>query len=147
MSSQTIALNNGQQAIVHTDTSKIFLWENRYANGVYNNGTYDTVVLVAGTLMGRIAATQKLTPVASGAVDGSQYPVGILAGDYSVEAGEDQDISICNYGDVNESKVILDGADTLATVIEDRSIRDRIAGDTVGIRLIVSEEMTATDNE
>ena len=147
MSSNTIALNNGQQAIVNFDTSKIFVWGNRYEKASYNNSTYDTVELAAGTLMGRIATTQKIVPLASGASDGSQHVVGILAQDASVEEGDTVDLYICVAGDVVESKVVLDGSDTMSTVISGRSIRDKIAGDAVGLKLVGGDELTAYDNQ
>jgi hypothetical protein len=146
MSSQTIVLNTGQQAIITTDVSRIFIWENRYAKGNYTNSGYDDLQINAGTLLGRVAATQELIPHNSSATDGSQYPVGVLAEDTIVEAGETKELYFCNYGDVVEDKVLLADGDDLDTLIEDRSIRDRIAADTVGIRLVPSTEMTEDDN-
>ncbi len=147
MSSNSIVLNTGQQMIINTDLSKIFVWNNRYESGTYTNATYDTVALAAGTVMGRVSATGKLKPLASAAVDGSQYPVGVLADDYSVEEGEDQELAVCVAGDVDQNKLVFDGADTLSTVIDGRQLRDRIAGDTVGIKLVGGEPMTAYDNQ
>lgn len=147
MSQNTIILNTGQQMIVNFDVSKIFIGENRYNKGVFTNSTYDPISMSAGTVLGRIAATGKLVPLKSGAVDGSQYPVGILAEDVIVEDGESRTLFYCEYGDVVEAKLILDGTDTLDTIIEDRRIRDRIAGDTVGIRIRETDEMSGTDNQ
>lgn len=147
MSSNSIVLNTGQQAIVNFDVSKIFVWNNRYEKADYTNSGYDDVVLAAGTLMGRVSATQEIIPLASGASDGSQYPVGVLAQDITVEGGATVSLYICVAGDVVEDKVILDGSDTLSTVISGRSIRDRIAADTVGIKLVPSTELTGYDNQ
>jgi hypothetical protein len=97
--------------------------------------------------MGRISASQKLVPLASGASNGSQFPVGILADDYTVDYGESANVTICIGGDVAEELVTLNGTDTLATVISSRSIRDRIAADTLGIKLVLGEQMTAYDNQ
>lgn len=148
MSKITIGTNTGNQLFIKTDVSKIFVWENRYEKGNYVNDIYDTINLPGGLLMGRVATTQKLVPLASNAVDGSQYPVGILAEDTSIEEGDEKELTICNYGDVIENLVVLaHGGDTMNTVISGRSIRDRIAGDTVGIRLMPSSENTIDDNE
>lgn len=146
MSSNHIDLNTGQMAIIQTDTRKVFLWENRWASGTYTNSTGSDVTLYAGTLLGRISATQKLVPLASGASDGSQYPVGICGNDITVANGSSTTLTYCTYGDVAEEMVILDGSDTLSTVISGRSIRDRIGADTVGIRLVAATEMTNYDN-
>lgn len=147
MSENSIALNNGQQAIINTDLKKIFVLNNRYASGSYTNSVYDPETLYAGQLMGRVSATQKLVKLFSGSTDGSQYPVGILAQDIQVEEGSTVTLSICVAGDVEESKILFETNDNLSTVISGRSIRDRIAADTVGIKLVSSTEMTAYDNQ
>jgi hypothetical protein len=133
--------------ITNNDNAKIFIWDNRYEEGTYTNPTSDDVSLTKGMLMGRVSATQKLVPLASGASDGSQFPVGILADDYDVDYGESANVTICIGGDVAEELVTLNGSDTLSTVISGRSIRDRIAGDTLGIKLVAGTQMTAFDNQ
>lgn len=148
MSKATLILNTGQMAIIEYDLNKIFTWENRYQKADYTNSdTYDPVTLLAGTVMGRISATNKIVPLTSGASDGSQYPVGILADNYTIEEGDTQELMYCNYGDVAESKILLQGSDDLETVIDGRTIRDRIMGDTAGVRIIVSREHTKSDNQ
>lgn len=138
------------QLFTNYDNSKIFVWDNRYSKGTfeYTNNNVTTVTFAAGTLLGRIAATDILVPLTSGAVDGSQYPVGVLAEDISVEYGESYSeiAAFCIYGDVVESKVLFQGSDAMDTVVSARTLRDRIAGDTSGIRLIPSTDLTGTDN-
>lgn len=147
MSTVSQVLNNGQQAITNYDLSKIFIGGNRYDKANYTNSGYDPVTLSAGTLMGRVSANQKIVPHVSTASDGSQYPVGILASEVTVDDGDTVELYFCTAGDVAEGKVILGGSDTLDTVISGRSIRDRIAADTVGIKLVAGTEMTAIDNQ
>lgn len=149
MSSNTVVENTGNQAIINTDLSKIFIWGNRYDKADYTNSTYDTVTLVAGTVMGRIGATQEIVPLDSAATDGSQYPVGILAQDAVVEDGDTVSLAFCDKGDVAQEKVVLtNGTDTLETLLaDDRSIADHIKGDTAGIKLIVTNELTGYDNQ
>jgi len=151
VSTNSVSLNTGQQAIIQQDLGKIFVWNNRYENMPYEyeNDTYDDVTIPAGTLMGRIGATQKVVPLESGASDGSQYPVGVLAADVVILAGETYDgtVSVCVAGDVVESKVLFDGSDDMDTLVSSRSLRDRIAADTVGIKLVVTTELSGADNE
>jgi len=134
---------------LHTDydVSKIFVFSNRYESGVLLNASGAIKSFVPGTLMGRVTASGKLVPVASAAVDGSQFPVGVLktAADDLAIAGE-KTVNVCISGDVVESKVILDGADTMDTIIDARPIKDRIAADTMGIKLVDSFELTGVDN-
>lgn len=147
MSKNQIVLNSGQQLTVTTDLSKIFVWNNRYESGIFEaDPVYETTIL-QGTVMGRIAATGVLTPWTSTANDGSQYPVGILAGDYTVEGGEEQEVAICVAGDVDQTLLVFaDEDEDLETVVSGRQLRDRIAADTVGIKLVAGREQTKYDN-
>jgi len=145
MSTQTVSLNTGNQAIIKTETAKMFVWNNRYEDADYTNGTGDTVVLAKGTLLGRIHATGKVVPLTSAAVDGSQFPLGVLNEDWSVEDGATQKVSFCVDGDVVEDKIVLQGADTLDTVVSSRRLRDHLKAQ--GIKLVKATEHTAYDNE
>jgi len=134
---------------LHTDydVSKIFVFSNRYEGGTLLNASGGVKTFEPGTLMGRVTASGKLVPVASAAVDGSQFPVGILKTSVVdlADTGE-KTVNICIAGDVVESKVVLDGADTMDTIIDARPIKDRIAADTMGIKLVDSFELTGVDN-
>ena len=134
---------------LHTDydVSKIFVFSNRYESETLLNASGGVKSFVPGTLMGRVTASGKLVPVASAAVDGSQFPVGILKTSVEdlADTGE-ATVNICIAGDVVESKVVLDGADTMDTIIDARPIKDRIAADTMGIKLVDSFELTGVDN-
>ena len=149
--SQTIVNNTGNFAQVNTDNTKIFIGDNRYQEFPYAkvNSTYDDIVVPAGTVMGRIGSTLKVIPLTSAASDGSENPVGILAEDITVLAGESytKDVTLCVYGDVNTNKVILQGDDTLSTLISSRPIHDLIGASTVGIKLVSSTENTNFDNQ
>jgi len=149
--SQEVVLDTANQLFANTDLTKIFVWNNRYINALFEdtNATYDDVTIPAGTLMGRIGASQLVVPLASGASDGSQFPLGILAEDIVVLASSSysKNVAICVEGDVDESKVVLDGSDTLDTLISSRSIRDRIGSDTVGVNLVLADQLTGYDNQ
>lgn len=148
MSEQTTSLNNGQQAIVQTDVSKIFVWDNRYENGDVNNSGYVDLVLKAGTVMGRVTATDRLKSLESDAVDGSEVPVGILNKDHTIAAGVTQQVAICVAGDVVEGKLVFTKVgDTLETIINSRRLKDSIGAETVGVKLVDSTEITGADNE
>lgn len=146
--SQEITLQNNNQLNTKNDSTKIFVWDNRYDSAESTtNSTYDDVTLLAGTLLGKVSATGKVKALASAATDGSQYPVGILKEDTIVPTGDSAVLTYCVAGDVVEDKVVLDGSDTMSTVISDRSIKDRIGADTVGIKLVGLDQLTAADNE
>lgn len=147
MSDITNILNGNNQQINNVDISKIFIGENQYEAAIYTNSSYVTVELLEGTLMGKIATTQEVIPLLSSATDGSQFPIGILAKNYTVLAGEAPVVTYCTAGYVVKEKVILNGSDLLTTVISSRSINDRIGSDTVGIVMFASDEQTQFDNQ
>lgn len=140
--------NTDNQMTTNYDVSKIFIWGNRFVGAQYNNDGYAPVTIAEGTVMGRIKTTGKVIPLESDATDGSQYPVGILQRTITVDEGDTVIVDICIAGDVAQEKVILvkDG-DTLETVIDNRQIRDRITGDTMGIKLVPGTEQTGFDNQ
>lgn len=146
---QIVSLNTGQQAIIQTDLSRIFVRENRYEYDSYiNNSTYDPITLRAGTLMGRIHASNVLVPLEASASDGSQFPVGVLAKDMIIDSGDTVQAAICVAGDVVADQIIfVKPGDGLETVVSSRRLKDRIGADTVGIKLVQNTEMSAPDNE
>lgn len=133
--------------ISNYDTSKTFIWNLRTDKANYTNSTYDDVTLLKGTLLGRISATGLVVPLTSGASDGSQFPLGILLEDTTVAGSDTVTLTFAVEGDVVEDKILLQGSDTLNTVISGRRIRDRIGADTVGIKIVASTEMTNYDNQ
>lgn len=146
MPDQEVVVNTGNQMTINNDLSNIFLWNRRSLKGEVNNGDlYDPLVLAIGTVMGRVAETGKLKAFTSAAVDGSQYPIGILCRAYTIEEGDTQEVYICDDGDVAEEKVVFaDESDTLDTVVSDRQVRDHLK--TYGIKLITSTELSGYDN-
>jgi hypothetical protein len=135
------------QLHVDHDVAKIFLGENRYATGTYTNSTGSEVTLAAGTLLGRVSGTEKLLPLASAATDDSNIPLGILSHTVTVANGADKNLTFAVEGDIAEELVIFQGSDGFATVVADRTLRDRIGADTVGIKLVSTTENTIFDNQ
>ena len=151
MSSQTTTTGSNY-ARSDRDVSKIFLRDNRYQTGNnLNNGAYDPLTLVAGTIMGRVGNSGYLVPLFTLATDGSEYPVGILAHDVELDSGETKQITIVDMGDVAEDQVVFyytsinpAAAQTLDSVVSNRRIRDYLQAQ--GIKLISGTEMTTYDN-
>jgi len=135
------------ELITNFDRTKVFLGENTYQSDNYVNGTsYDPITLLKGTVMGRIHATGYLTPVIQGANNGADKPIGILAEDYEVLSGVTKQVTICDKGEVAESKIIFwDGAITLETVLSGQRMRDHLTY--LGIKLRGGTEMTSLDNQ
>lgn len=147
MSTVTTGLNTSNQLITNYNTSKLLLGNNSFEEGTYTNDGYD-VTLTEGTVMGRISATGKVIPLESDASDGSQYPIGVLAQTQEVAEGDDAILSICTAGKVDQGLLVFNkDGDSLSTVVDGRQLKDRIAGDTVGIVLKAATENTDYDNQ
>lgn len=148
MSEVENVLNNQNSSFTNYDTSKLFIGNNKFPTNQYvNNSTYDPIVLKAGTLMGRVGSTGVLVPSQSDAADGSQNPVGVLAQDLSVEAGDTVTATICDGGDVVKNKVIfVKPGDNMETIISNRRYKDLIQAET-HIKLVESTEQTGLDNQ
>lgn len=147
MSEVTETLNTNNQLNTNYDFSKTFIGDNDFKDIVLLNPEGTEQVLPVGTLLGRISANSKVQVLKSAAVDGSQYPVGVLAQEFTLAAAAEVDTRMCIGGDVVKGKVIFNGADTLATVIDARQLGDRIESDTLGIYLVDSVELTDFDNQ
>lgn len=150
MSSQSIGFNTPKQLFINTDLSKIFLRDNRYQVGNdLNNSSYNPLNLIAGTLMARVTSTGNLTYFNAAANDGSQAPVGILAEDVSLDSGETQGVTIVDFGDVAQDKVVFvvtgQGLETAVTIGVSRRVKDHLQAQ--GIKLIPAIEMTQLDNQ
>lgn len=146
MSNVTEVNSTRNQIHFDYDYTKIFLRNNLYRTiNIAASGA--DLVLEAGTIIGTIAATTKGAVLKSAAVDGSQFPTGVLAENITILDGNNADVNICIAGEVAEEKIILDGADTLDTVIDLRTIRDRIAADTKGIKLVTTDQLANFDNQ
>lgn len=142
--------NTNNQQVNNYNTGKIFVWNPRTIeddNTNYENASGDDVTLEEGTLLGRIAATNKIVAHSSDASDGSQFPLGVLMATQLIPAGEDRNLLICVAGDVVEDRVILAYGDTMSTVISSKTLRDRIGSDTVGIKLVGEVDLTDYDNQ
>lgn len=135
--------------ILHTkyDNTKLCLFNNSFESGDVNNSDYDDLVLPIGTVMGRISATGLLTPLTSGASDGSQYPVGVLAANYTIVDGDTKEVRIVTGGEIDASLLDFQGSDTLSTVVDGKQLRDRLASDTVGLILRDVDQLSEFDND
>lgn len=104
--------------VTQFDYSKIFIWNGRFRQVTYTNPSGSQTVLPKGTLMGRVFATNKVLPNVSTATDGSQFPLGVLANDYTVAGSATVTLNVMVAGDVAREAIILGGADTFATIIK-----------------------------
>jgi hypothetical protein len=145
MSKSEVVKNTGNMMVINRDTSKVFIWnpDSIYAN--YNNSTYDPIELKAGTIMGRVAYTQHVKECKSSANDGSQFPIGVLMQDVTVDDGDIREVAVCVGGEVAEEKLIYQITDGPGTAVSGRSLRDHLQ--LAGIKLVSCDEHTRYDNQ
>lgn len=145
MSSISQRNQTSNQITTDYNLQKIFLLNNRYeSDTLLENPTYGTQTILAGTVLGRVASSQNVVPCISGALDGSQFPIGVLAQDVTLAQGQTQVIAMCVDGDVNAGALIFYGGDSLSTVIAGRSMQDHLKN--YGILVRFGTEMTDFDN-
>lgn len=143
MSTVTQTNQTRNQLTSSYDTSKIFLFDNKYRKVNIANATGSSFVLVAGTVIGAVG----ITHAPYDADTANQLPVGILAEDITILTATNADVTICNGGKVAEEKVVFfDTEDTLDTIVSNRSIRDMLISNTLGLELVTTDELTGTDN-
>lgn len=147
----TVGLNTANQLNINRDSSVIFIGENTYETVTLENVEETEETILAGTLLGRVtsgsgATVGNVVPLATDATDGSQFPIGVLTETITMAAESEEPVSICVSGKVAVEKIVLPAGDTLNDVISARFLRDRIAADTLGIKLISSTELSGYDN-
>lgn len=158
MSTVTTVNKTGNQAHFDYDVSKIFVNNNRFNSGLFDepvgSGEY---TLLQGTLLGRIAATGKLKICSIASTDGSQFPIGVVTQSVTMaESATGVTVNYCIAGDVVSSKLLFSGSETLDSVVTviaagplatdyKRLLRDLIQS--IGIVLVSSDELTGFDNQ
>lgn len=150
MSTINEAFNQGNFAQFNRDTEKIFIFDNGFESGIFLNDTGADLDLKKGTVLGRIAASNRLVALdddTAGADDGRSIVVGVLAHDVTIADTETEEVTMCIAGQVVESKVILLNSLTLTSVIGNRTVADKIKGETMGIKLREGQELTTFENQ
>jgi len=136
------------QLTTNYDVSKFLLGSNAFIDANLT-ASGDDVALLQGMVMGRVAATQLLTPADKDATDGSQFPVGLAVVDQTIEDGDTDNVRLVNKGNVAESKINFLDTETLDTLIgpanNQRSYRDYL--NDLGLELMGGEELTQYDND
>ena len=153
MSEVTQVQNDSNMQHNTYDTNKIFLRNIVTRQYTFNNDTGGVLSLKPGALLGKKASNGKLKALASGVNDGSQYAVGILMTEITDLAdAADLTVNVVISGEVDEQAVSdnLNGADDLDTAVTNnggKDIREVIMGDTAGVVLRESTDLTGSDNQ
>lgn len=124
------------------DVSKTFLANCIFRAVTIANASGNPLILTAGMAIGAVGATYQVFKSGTSNIQ----LIGVCAEDITIADGDSAVVTIAIGGKIDENKLDLDGTDTLATVISNKTIRDRFASDTLGIYFASTEELTADDN-
>lgn len=143
----TNVLQNQNQSITNYDYSKLFKTNFKVVKMNFTNGTGAELELLPGMLFGRVSADLKGAILKSASVDGSEIPFGVLVTQKTLAIAADAVVDVAVTGMVDKNLLVLDGSDTLDTLIDGRTIGDRIPADTEGITLEDFTELVNYDNQ
>lgn len=93
--------------ITQNDTTGVVIWEPVFADETLTSTGADT--WAAGTLLGRITASGKMTIYTSGAVDGSEVPIAVLRDEVVFTGAGDLPGRPIIAGRVRREKLVADG--------------------------------------
>lgn len=121
------SVNTTNFAKINIDLSELALGNNRSDKGTFTAGG-SAVTLAQGTVLGRISANGLLVPAVAAATDGSNIPVGVLATNYIVAANASVALTYYIAGDIDATKLVFNGSETLDTVTSGARYRDHLSG-------------------
>lgn len=139
---------NNSQSFGDISHKHIFLFDNKYATGIFNNNTGGNYTLKPGTVVIRDTdAPTKIIPAVAGATLANI--VGIVATDadiVDIANGADVTVQYCHGGSVNQNLLVLPGGVTLDTVpvVGGKTVGDILKG--LGFDLESVTENTKSDN-
>ena len=131
------------------DGSRLLIGGNHsFVDRDYENILGSDETVASGQVMGRVSATGHIVPFKSAATDGSQHPVGLLMDglDAIADGTVITDLSLLIGGDVRKDKVVLDGTDTLDTVVGGRTVEDLLIANGNDFAFLEVADRTDYDN-
>lgn len=142
MSTITQQTPTNNQLFSAYDLSKLFIFDNKFRTVTIANSSGSDLVLTEGMLIGAVGATYQVYKSGTSNIQ----LIGVMAEAKTIANGSSADVTIGVSGKVAEEKLVFDGSDTIATVVSNKTIRDRLASDTLGIYAVATDELTAADN-
>jgi hypothetical protein len=135
------------QSTADYEVKKIFIFDNRFTEGVYKNNSGSSLTLKPGMLAVRdTAVAGGLLPATA---DNLEAVIGVVSvdGDLVLANNATANINICTKGTVDGNRLVLPASVTLNTVPTDaaKTLRDILEG--IGLHIDTSAvEMTKFDN-
>jgi hypothetical protein len=140
---QTVSTRN--QSTANYESKNLFIFDNRFVEGVFKNTSAGAYDLECGVLVARdLATTNGFIPVTSANLEDV---IGISAyeGKTRLQANGTANINIGTKGTVEINSIVLPAGVTLSTVVGAKTLRDVLEG--IGFHLNEGAvEMTDFDN-
>lgn len=154
MTTATSRNATANQITIDYDRSRLVIKNLSTKRRDYKNisGALETVEV--GTVMGIVSATQKMVPMQSDAIDGSQIPVTVVMDkleDIAIDGTVDQVLTVLG-GDIRRDKLVFqNGTDTLATTATDaggvvKTLEDWLIQNCKDIELVTVKDNSEFDN-
>tara|TARA_R110002153_G_C13332612_1_gene498617 strand:- start:34078 stop:34467 length:390 start_codon:yes stop_codon:yes gene_type:complete len=124
--------------ITNNDVTGVVVWEPVFENETLLDAGGATYA--AGTLLGRITASGKLTAYVVGAVDGSEVPVAVLRDELVLVAATDTACRPIIAGRVRIADLVAHGVGAI-TIAESDALRD------YGIIPLTTTQLSELDNQ
>lgn len=125
--------------ITNNAVSGVILWEPVFDDAIALDAA--SITYPAGTLLGRITASGKLTKYTTAASDGSETPVAIAHQEVELAAGVDLPTRVLVGGQVRRGKLLADDPARVITIAEADALRD------YGITSLTTSQNSELDNQ
>lgn len=136
---------SGGMRVTNYSNEKLLMFNNSFQEATYTNADAYDETLSIGTVMGRVGSTGKIVVFDKDSTDGSQFPIGVLAADYTVTAGDDATLTMVIGGEINGNMLVFPNGETVATVVSSRQVKDWLQ--LANINLSYPTELSALDNQ
>lgn len=143
--SQEISQRNvtRNQSTADYAVKRLFIFDNRFTEGIYKNNTLVDITLKTGMLVARGAVAGGLIPITA---DNLANTIGIAAqeGDVLLAPNATSNINFCTKGTIMTNHLVLPAGVTLDTMVGNKSLRDLL--ESIGFHLEFAVENTKFDN-
>ena len=150
----TIRDLNSRQATVDYQRKQLLIRNYETERGIYENISGGDESVAYGQLLGKVDGADEWVVCKSAAIDGSQVPKGVYAGDAIVDAAAASQVDpvvVCIKGDLDARYLVFDGTDTLDTMVtgssgEQKSMREWLKTASLGIQALGVTDTSEYDN-
>lgn len=133
------------QSTADYQSGRIFIFDNRYQEGVFKNNTAGTIELSAGQLIVRDTEVEDRFLPATSSNLADVIGISAYEGSTDLEPNESKNMNICTKGSIEPTMLVLPDGVTLSTTVGNKSLKDVL--ESLGFHIGEGAvEMTEFDN-